>query len=88
METIGIGATQAVLEGGPESIPAAQRTQEVSLLDEKIKLPHHGGYEHFERVRSLERDTAEHLVYRWTMRTEVAELACAAGRCIRSTAEA
>jgi hypothetical protein len=73
METNGIGAAQAVLEGGPESIPAAQRTQEVSPFDEKIKLPHHGGYEHFERVGSLEGNTAEHLVYRWTMRTQVAE---------------
>lgn len=73
METIGITAVQAVLEGGPESIPAAQRTQEVSPFDEKIKLPHHGGYEHFERVGSLEGNTVEQLVYRWSMRTEVAE---------------
>jgi Family of unknown function (DUF5988) len=73
METIGISAVQAVLEGGPESIPAAQRTQEVSPFDEKIKLPHYGGYEHFERVGSLEGNTVEQLVYRWTMRTEVAE---------------
>lgn len=75
MEMIGIRAARAVLEGGPESIPAAKRTQEVNPFEEKIKLPHHGGYEHFERVGSLEGNTAEHLVYRWTMRTEVAELA-------------
>jgi Family of unknown function (DUF5988) len=74
METIGICSAQAVLEGGPESIPAAQRMREVGSLDEKIKLPHHGGYEHFERVSALEGSiAAQRLVYRWTMRTEVAE---------------
>jgi Family of unknown function (DUF5988) len=74
METIGVRTAQAVLEGGPESIPAAHRIQEVSLFDEKVKLPHYGGYEHFERVSPPAGDTTgQNLVYRWTMRTEVAE---------------
>jgi hypothetical protein len=74
MEKIGTSSALAILEGGPESIPAAQRMQEVGPLDEKIKLPYHGGYEHFERVGWPEESTAaQHLVYRWTMRTEVAE---------------
>ena len=74
MEAIVTSSVQALLEGGPESIPAAARIQEVSPADEKIKLPHHGGYEHFERVIGLAEGTAaKHLIYRWTMRTEVAE---------------
>jgi hypothetical protein len=74
MEDIRAYYAQAILEGGPEHIPVASRVQEVSPLDEKIKLPHRGGYEHFERVGWLEEHaTAQRLIYRWTMRTEVAE---------------
>ena len=64
----------AVLEGGPASIPEASRSREVSPHDEKIKLPHYGGYEHFERTRDLgERTALDRIIFRWTMRTEVAE---------------
>ena len=74
METTTICSVRAILEGGPESIPAASRIQEVSPLDDKIKIPHYGGYEHFERIGWLEENTAaQHLIYRWKMRTEVAE---------------
>jgi hypothetical protein len=50
------------------------RIQAVSPLEEKIKLPHYGGYEHFERTGWLGEDTSsQDLIFRWTMRTEVAE---------------
>jgi hypothetical protein len=74
MDTVEINSVQAVLEGGPETIPAASRIQEVSPLDEKVKLPHYGGYEHFERIGSLVEDTScRQVIFRWTMRTELAE---------------
>lgn len=66
----------AILEGGPESIPETSRVRKVSPSDEKIKLPHHGGYEHFQRVGEAAAPVAAAappLVFRWTMRTEVAE---------------
>jgi hypothetical protein len=64
----------AVLKDGPNSIPAASRSQAVSPHDEKIKLPHCGGYEHFERTSELDESTpARRIIFRWTMRTEVAE---------------
>lgn len=72
--TAEIIAVQAVLQGGPASIPAAARVQEVGPLEEKIKLPHYGGYEHFERMASLVEDpSGREVIFRWTMRTEVAE---------------
>ena len=74
MDTAEINSVQAVLEGGPETIPAASRIQEVNPLDEKVKLPHYGGYEHFERIGSLTQDlSCRQIIYRWTMRTELAE---------------
>jgi hypothetical protein len=67
-------AIQAILVGGPESIPETSRLQTVSPLDEKIKLPHYGGYEHFERVDWCDKHpSARQLTYRWVMRTKIAE---------------
>jgi hypothetical protein len=65
---------RAILYGGPEGIPNETRVQLVSPLDEKIKLPHYGGYEHFERTAVLDAGgSSEEIVFRWTMRTEIAE---------------
>jgi hypothetical protein len=65
---------QAVLEGGPPSIPQSLRMQTVTPLDEKIKIPHYGGYEHFERIGGLdEMSMAQQVIFRWTTRTEIAE---------------
>lgn len=73
-ETAAPDAIRAVLEGGPESIPEGLRVQAASPLDDKIKLPHYGGYEHFERVTWHDQDSpGQHVRFRWTMRTEVAE---------------
>ena len=69
-----IDFVEAVLVGGPDTIPAASRIREVSPFDEKVKLPYYGGYEHFERVRSLVEDTScLQVMFRWTTRTELAE---------------
>jgi Family of unknown function (DUF5988) len=74
MDTSISTAVRATLEGGPETIPMASRLQVVSPLEEKIKLPHYGGYEHFERAGWLDENiSSEHLIFRWTMRTEMAE---------------
>jgi uncharacterized protein DUF5988 len=74
MDAVEINSVQAVLDGGPASIPAALRIQEVSPLAEKVKLPHWGGYEHFERAGSHVEDAAGRpVVFRWTTRTEMAE---------------
>lgn len=62
----------AVLEGGPVSLPKASRTQLVEPLAEKIKIPYCGGYEHFERIGPLQENSVQ-TVFRWTMRTAVAE---------------
>jgi len=67
-------SVRAILHGGPKNIPNETRIQLVSPLDEKIKLPHYGGYEHFERTTMLDGSgTSEEIVFRWTTRTEVAE---------------
>jgi hypothetical protein len=67
-------SVRAVLEGGPSSIPIASRVQIVGLQDEKIKLQHCGGYEHFERTSELNTSAAhQDAVFRWTTRTEMAE---------------
>lgn len=64
----------AVLQGGPADLPETLRVQRVSLSDEKIKVPHYGGYEHFERVGELaELTERQTIVFRWTMRTKIAE---------------
>lgn len=61
---------EAVLEGGPVDLPADLRSQVVSDGTEKIKVHHRGGHEHFERAPAAH---AGPIVYRWTMRTKIAE---------------
>lgn len=74
MDRVDLNSIQAVLEGGPATIPDTSRIQVVSPFDEKVKLPHYGGYEHFERTVSLVEDTScRQIVFRWTTRTELAE---------------
>jgi Family of unknown function (DUF5988) len=74
MDRVDVNSVQALLEGGPSTISNASRVQVVSPLDEKVKLPHYGGYEHFERTASLVEDTScRQIIFRWTMRTELAE---------------
>jgi hypothetical protein len=65
----------AVLEGGPADIPATERYRQVSAGEIKVKVPHQGGYEHFERTGEQLNGTDGHLrsIYRWVTRTRVAE---------------
>lgn len=74
IDTAEAGSLQAILEGGPASIPTALRRQEVSPLEEKIKLPYLGGYEHFERVDDPSQDASgPQIIFRWARRTKIAE---------------
>jgi Family of unknown function (DUF5988) len=74
IQMVDVNSIHAVLEGGPVTIPDTSRIQVVSPFDEKVKLPHYGGYEHFERTVSLVEDAScRQIIYRWTMRTELAE---------------
>lgn len=64
----------AVLQGGPEGIPETSRLHVVSPVDDKIKIAHYGGYEHFERTNVLDESGSDpQIVFRWTTRTEIAE---------------
>lgn len=66
-----VNSELAILEGGPTTLAESLRTRIVSALAEKIKIPHYGGYEHF--VRTSEVQENSHIIFRWKMRTEVAE---------------
>ncbi|NUR61490.1 MAG: hypothetical protein HOV87_22935 [Catenulispora sp.] len=62
----------AVLEGGPTDLPPTVRRLRVPADDQKVKIAHRGGYEHFERdTPPLPGDTA--VVFYWTTRTKIAE---------------
>ncbi|MEV6927921.1 DUF5988 family protein [Dactylosporangium sp. NPDC051485] len=63
---------EAILEGGPAHFPAELRARQVPHTDEKIKVPHLNGYEHFERDPAA-RPVDVPIVFRWTGRTRVAE---------------
>jgi hypothetical protein len=64
----------AILEGGPTSIPSESRIQLVGPYDEKVKLPYYGGHEHFERTGGFDENGLDGpVVFRWTMRTKLAE---------------
>jgi hypothetical protein len=61
---------EVILEGGPSDLPADLRAGRFTSDTEKVKIPHYGGYEHFERATA---DGARPVVFRWTGRTRVAE---------------
>ncbi|WP_433550558.1 DUF5988 family protein [Micromonospora zamorensis] len=62
-----------VLEGGPTDLPAALRGPSEQIEGTKIKIMHLGGYEHFERISEEADDGSRPIVFRWTMRTRIAE---------------
>ena len=67
-------SVQAVLKGGPSSISKESRTQIINSQDKKIKVSHYGGYEHFELTNEADDNaSSQQVIFRWTMRTEVAE---------------
>ena len=67
-------ALAAVLEGGPTDLPQDLRAQQVPSSEWKLKVQHHGGYEHFEREGQATGPTlGSAVIFRWTMRTRIAE---------------
>ncbi|MEH1100299.1 DUF5988 family protein [Micromonospora sp. CPCC 205561] len=66
------GVIEVVLEGGPVDLPADLRNRRVAKAEEKIKVLHYGGYEHFERG-STPGALDLPVVFRWTGRTRIAE---------------
>jgi hypothetical protein len=62
-----------ILSGGPADIPDDARVHHVDTDQEAVKLPHRGGYEHFVRDDAVGLARDEPIVFRWTMRTEIAE---------------
>ncbi|SCL72096.1 hypothetical protein GA0070606_5954 [Micromonospora citrea] len=66
------GIIDVVLEGGPADLPADLRSRRVARAEEKIKVRHYGGYEHFERGGAPEAANVP-VVFRWTGRTRIAE---------------
>ncbi len=59
------------LEGGPAHLPDHLRTATVPRDGSKVKVPFHNGWEHFERIHEFTQ-TGEP-IFRWTMRTKIAE---------------
>lgn len=65
------GATvEAVLRGGPPGVPGSIRIPLEPALD-RIKVPHHNGYEHFELDPTTAHSDPMH--FSWVMRTRIAE---------------
>ncbi|MFG1918443.1 DUF5988 family protein [Micromonospora sp. NPDC048898] len=61
---------EVLLRGGPDTLPDELRRMRVPDTEEKVKLMHYGGHEHFER----EAHTGDGpVVFRWTGRTRIAE---------------
>ncbi|MDG4785104.1 DUF5988 family protein [Micromonospora sp. WMMD1102] len=67
-------AEDVILIGGPSDLPEARRNCRVEGGTAKVKIGHLGGHEHFERTEErLSSSTGLARVYRWCMRTRVAE---------------
>ncbi|QYC42732.1 hypothetical protein Nocox_25655 [Nonomuraea coxensis DSM 45129] len=65
---------RVVLVGGPAGLPAERRVQSVGSAGDPVKLPLGAGYEHFRHQGERTTvDGEEALVYRWVMRTAIAE---------------
>lgn len=67
------GTIRVVLKGGPAELPSEMLLEHGVLADRKIKVPHYGGYEHFELVDDGWSEPGGMPVFRWTTRTKVAE---------------
>lgn len=63
----------AVLVGGPSDLPTTERSRRLPRDGQKVKIHHRGGYEHFEREVNTEGPRSAPVVFRWTVRTRVAE---------------
>jgi hypothetical protein len=69
-ETAAKNLIKAILEGGPHTLPKESRSLLIDPDEEKIKVPHHGGYEHFVRT---DKTIEDERVFLWNTRTEIAE---------------
>lgn len=73
-EDLADALVDATLEGGPADLPQSVRRQRTSAATSKIKVRHGAAYEHFEPTgESRPGLDGELRVYRWTMRTRIAE---------------
>lgn len=64
--------TEVVLRGGPADFPAEMRVHSLLNDADKVKIPHYGGYEHFERTAGPV-DENGRPIFEWTGRTRIAE---------------
>ncbi|MBV9449632.1 MAG: hypothetical protein JO345_27430 [Streptosporangiaceae bacterium] len=64
---------RVVLEGGPPDLPSEMLINHSVLANKKVKVPRYGGYEHYELINDYFSETDGSPVFRWTMRTKVAE---------------
>ncbi|MEU2723968.1 DUF5988 family protein [Streptomyces smyrnaeus] len=65
------GKIDVLLEGGPAGMPNAVQAERSTVVDRKLKIPYCGGYEHFELVGDS--GDLSRVIFRWTMRTRIAE---------------
>ncbi|GAB3449313.1 DUF5988 family protein [Actinophytocola sediminis] len=65
---------KVLLEGGPVSLPEANRVYEVTDLSDRVRLVRGNGYEHFEYSGGdREVDGTTMPVFRWFQQTKIAE---------------
>ncbi|MDF5757182.1 DUF5988 family protein [Spongiactinospora sp. TRM90649] len=64
------GPVDVVLEGGPAHLPRSLSVEGEAAAYGRLKIANGAGYEHFERVADTD---AGHWVFRWIMRTRIAE---------------
>ncbi|UUU36192.1 DUF5988 family protein [Streptomyces sp. CA-210063] len=65
---------KVLLSGGPSSLTDEERTRFTTSLTEKIKHRFGAGYEHFVHEGEFTTLNGEEVaVFRWTMRTAIAE---------------
>lgn len=68
---------EVALLGGPASIPRTFRAERSKIHEGKLKIEHHGGYEHFEYIEGPREtgnaDNNSRPMFRWAFRTKPAE---------------
>jgi hypothetical protein len=69
--TASLDQVEVRLRGGPAELPRRISVPAAAIPD-KIKIPHCGGYEHFERLPDSEA-ADQPIVFGWSGRTRVAE---------------
>ncbi|MEU8181229.1 DUF5988 family protein [Micromonospora sp. NPDC049044] len=63
-----------MLIGGPADLPPEARAAAIVADATRVKVPHLGGYEHFERADDQPDDDERQVPeFHWTMRTRIAE---------------